>query len=75
MKINPLKRLRLERGIKQYELAQMTGLSESQLSKMETDRIVPNPLELNLLAQAFKVSFQELDKEFNPIHCRGHCTA
>jgi hypothetical protein len=42
MILTKIKLARMQQGIRQWDLAQRAGISESRLSKIETGRIVPS---------------------------------
>ena len=43
MSLSKLKLVRLQRGLRQWDVAQQVGVTESQLSKIETGRIPLSP--------------------------------
>lgn len=55
-----LKELREARGLKQYELADMAGLSRSYYTEIEKGKKPLNSLRMQALAKALKVSVPEL---------------
>jgi transcriptional regulator with XRE-family HTH domain len=56
-----LKELRLDQGLSQEELHQMTGVSRDTISKMETgDRPNPHPRTLRRLASALGVTVADI---------------
>ena len=64
MKNTKMKIARLERGLTQFDLARMADCTESQISKIETGRIVPNAILRKKLADALRLkSFEVLCHE------------
>jgi len=58
-----LKEVRLDAGLSQEELHQMTGISRDTISRMETgDRPNPHPRTLRKLAEALGVSVADIRK-------------
>jgi transcriptional regulator with XRE-family HTH domain len=58
-----LRDVRLDAGLSQEELHQMTGVSRDTISRMETgDRPNPHPRTLRKLAQALGVSVADIRK-------------
>jgi transcriptional regulator with XRE-family HTH domain len=58
-----LREVRLDQGLSQEELHQMTGVSRDTISKMETgDRPNPHPRSLRKLAEALGVSVADIRK-------------
>ena len=55
-----VKELRKERGLSQEQLAQMAGVSRSQLSEIETEAKPANTLRLNAIARALGVPVNDL---------------
>jgi transcriptional regulator with XRE-family HTH domain len=56
-----LRELRLDQGLSQEELHQMTGVSRDTISKMETgDRPNPHPRTLRRLASALGVTVADI---------------
>lgn len=60
-----IKTLREARGLTQGMLAEMAGLSRSQLSEIETERKPANTLRLNAIAAALGVSVDALFEDGN----------
>jgi transcriptional regulator with XRE-family HTH domain len=59
-----LKEMRLDRGLSQAELHEMTGVSRDTISRMETgDRLNPHPRTLRKLAEALGVSVADIRKK------------
>jgi transcriptional regulator with XRE-family HTH domain len=59
-----LKEMRLDRGLSQEELHEMTGVSRDTISRMETgDRPSPHPKTLRKLAEALGVSVADIRKK------------
>ena len=58
-----LREIRLDRGLSQEELHEMTGVSRDTISRMETgDRPNPHPRTLRRLSQALGVSVADIRK-------------
>ncbi len=57
----PVKRLRLEIGLRQFDVARQVGISESKLSKIETGRVRPSEHELARLAEVLGVDPEALE--------------
>jgi len=58
-----LRELRLDQGLSQEELHEMTGVSRDTISKMETgDRPNPHPRTLRKLAEALGASVADIRK-------------
>ena len=55
-----IKSIRIDRGLTQLQLAEMAGLSRSQLSEIETETKPANTLRLNAIAAALKVDVEQL---------------
>jgi len=55
-----IKMLRLERGLSQFELAELVGLSEGQISNIERGKSWTGELSFALLAKALRVAQQSL---------------
>jgi transcriptional regulator with XRE-family HTH domain len=55
-----IKILRLERGLSQFELAELVGLSEGQISNIERGKSWTGELSFGLLAKALRVAQQSL---------------
>ncbi len=59
-----LREVRLDQGLSQDELHEMTGVSRDTISKLETgDRPNPHPRTLRKLAQALGVSVADIRKK------------
>lgn len=58
--LNKIKFLRMKKNISQYKLAEITGLSQSQLSKIENGKRSIKDNESIKIASALNVSAQEL---------------
>ena len=50
----------MERGLKQYDIANQLGIGESKMSKIETGRIVPDPDLLGRIAEMLEVPPEDL---------------
>lgn len=55
-----IKQLRIGRGLTQQQLAEMAGVSRSQLSEIESETKPANTLRLNAIAAALAVSVDDL---------------
>lgn len=67
-----IKHLRLQQGISYQELAKSTGMSVSYLNDIEKGKKYPKPDKISVLAQAFKLDYDELvstraDKKLRPV--------
>jgi len=58
--MNPIKRLRINLGMTQFDLARLLAVSESRISKFETGRSRPNPELLGAMSKAFGVDEKSL---------------
>jgi transcriptional regulator with XRE-family HTH domain len=59
-----LREVRLDQGLSQEELHEMTGVSRDTISRMETgDRPNPHPKTLRKLAEALGVSVADIRKK------------
>lgn len=58
--LNRIKFLRSKKNISQYKLAEITGLSQSQISKIENGKRSIKDSELIKIAFALNISAQEL---------------
>ena len=57
---NEIKKIRLERGLTQTELAKATGLPQNTISWIESNKGVANILQCKILADYYKISIDEL---------------
>lgn len=64
MRLTKIKLLRLRKGLLQWELARRVGIGESQMSKIETARVVPADDVLKRIAEALEVPVAALLKDF-----------
>jgi transcriptional regulator with XRE-family HTH domain len=74
---NVLRELRKQRGFSLNELAQLSGVSRSMLSQIETGRSVPTVLVLCKIAQSFDVpvtTFLKTDSAESPLLISGEET-
>jgi len=55
-----LKRLRKKRGLSQYDLADLTGISRRMIGHFETKAVQPPLDKIELIAKALKVKMSEL---------------
>ncbi len=55
MPLTKLKLARIQSGLRQWDLAQLVGISESRLSKIETGRSKPSDPLLSKIAEALGV--------------------
>ena len=60
MRLTRLKLARLESGLRQWDVARRVGVSESQLSKIETGRIIPDASVIERIAAVLDVLPEEL---------------
>lgn len=58
--LSTMKRKRMEQGLRQMDVAREIGVSESQLSKIETGRIEPSEEILARIAEALRIDESEL---------------
>jgi len=63
MGLTPLKRMRHERGIKQWRLAQMVGVDQSTLSKYEQGYKRPNAWVRHKISEILKADVDALFPE------------
>lgn len=59
-----IKRLRVESGLNQTQLAAKIGLDSGGLSKIETGKKDLKEVKLDLLAKTFGISIEELKKQY-----------
>ena len=57
---NRIKELRLENGLSQRELAKLTGIKQANISRWEAGIVVPNVLDVWVLAEFFDCSIDYL---------------
>ena len=57
---NRIQELRQERNLSQRELAAATGIKQANISRWETGTVVPNVLDMWVLAEFFGVSIDYL---------------
>jgi DNA-binding XRE family transcriptional regulator len=67
-----LRRLRLERGISQEDVAELTGLSYKYIGRVELAKTNPGAIALVQFARAFKVSVGELFDTITPTSATGY---
>lgn len=82
-----IKKLRRERDMTQESLAELLGLTPSAVSQWETDRVLPDVMQIPQLANIFRVSadvilgidvntkdarIDEICKKANDLGCRGY---
>lgn len=60
MTLSPIKLARMRGGLRQIDIARKIGVSESQLSKIETGRIEPSGEILARIAEVLRVDEDEL---------------
>ena len=53
---NKIKELRLEKGLSQRELATKTGIKQANISRWEAGIVIPNVLDVWVLAEFFDCS-------------------
>ena len=58
-----IKKVRIDKGWKQKDLRDATGLSQKYLSEIETDRVDPRISIVKRIAQALGVSIDRLTQE------------
>jgi len=59
-----IRRLRVEKGLNQTELAAMIGLDSGGLSKVENGKKELNEFKLELLAKVLKTDIREIKREY-----------
>jgi len=67
---NNLKRIRKERGLSQYDLADITGISQRMIGHYETHAVEPPLEKIKIIADALNVKISDLidtDKNLNSI--------
>ena len=57
---NKLKELRLEKGVSQRELAKLTGIKQANISRWEAGIVIPNVMDVWVLAEFFDCSIDYL---------------
>jgi transcriptional regulator with XRE-family HTH domain len=62
-----VKARRLEKGWNQTQLGYYSGLTASEISKIETGRLVPYPRQVERLAGALDVEGESLLEEVEPL--------
>ena len=60
MTITKIKIIRLQRGLRQWDIAKEIGVSESYLSKIENGKVKPNELLMKSIAKLLKVPVEEI---------------
>ena len=55
MGVNRFKLARLEKGLRQIDVARAAGIGEGYVSRIETDRVNPTPALLRRIARALNV--------------------
>lgn len=63
MKGMELKIARIRAGLKQYELAQLVGISQNRLSLIELDRRQPSPELLERIREALAAVLRDQERE------------
>ena len=58
--LTQLKIIRMQKGLKQYDVASVLGLDQSYLSKLENKQAVLTPELLKKLSEYYKVEQKEL---------------
>ena len=58
-----LKAKRMQKGLKQYEVAQAVGISESLLSKIENGRYLPSQTIVKSFAKFYHMDFKSLNAD------------
>ena len=59
---NLIKKVRLNRGLTQKELADSTKLSERTIQRIENEEVVPSVHSLKCLSKVLDINFQKLRK-------------
>lgn len=63
MRVNRFKLVRLEKGLRQLDVARAAGIAEGYMSRIETGRVIPSPELLRRLAAALDVPTESLDED------------
>ena len=58
--LTEFKKVHLERGLRQFEVALRIGMSQSKLSKIETGQMVPDPELVGRIAAVLDVAPEDL---------------
>ena len=58
--VNFLRKLRLDRMLSTKELADLSGVSVTEINHIENDHYNPGPIVINKLAKALSYDFEEL---------------
>jgi len=66
------KKLRAEKGLSQPELAEITGIEQSYLSKLENDKSLPSNDIFRKLLSAFELTVTQLLAPLEPSYVRKH---
>jgi len=70
--LSQIKLVRMRRGLRQLDLARLIKVSESYLSKIETDRVVPNEALLLRMAGVLDVAVTDLAGDQPPTSTGPH---
>jgi len=69
------KRIRAEKGLSQPELAELAGIEQSYLSKLENDKSLPSSEVLRKLLKAFNLTLAELVTPLDKSYIKGNLLA
>ena len=64
MGMNRFKLARLERGLRQIDVARAAGIGEGYVSRIETGRVDPSPELVRRIAQALNVGTDYFSEDF-----------
>lgn len=70
--LSKVKKLRMERGLDQWQLAQKVGLSESALSRIENGRKYPKKAVAKKIATFLECSVEEVVEHFPQKNLSGN---
>lgn len=59
-----LREIRMEKGIKRYELSQKSGVSKTQITNIEKGRMKPNVVTLKKIADVLECDFDYFYKKY-----------
>ena len=70
MNISKMKLIRMQQGLRQFDVSRVVGISEPYLSKIETGRVRPSENLLQKIATVLGVDCEKLREK----HHAGHTT-
>lgn len=62
-----VRRIRLQLGLTQTELSQLSGMDQAAISRLERGQLLPNPADLANLAEALNSTTDALLRTFQPL--------